>query len=69
LGVETVGDLVHLYPRRYIDYGNVQPIASSLFGRMTTIQGVVSSIEKRRTATGKELVDAVIDDGTGRIHA
>ncbi|HMM41611.1 MAG TPA: ATP-dependent DNA helicase RecG, partial [Thermomicrobiales bacterium] len=53
----------------YIDYGSVQPIASSLFGRLTTIQGVVATIEKRRTATGKELVDAVIDDGTGRIHA
>jgi len=69
LGVETVGDLIHLYPRRYVDYGNVQPIASSLFGRLTTIQGTVASIEKRRTTTGKELVDAVVEDGTGRIHA
>ena len=69
LGVETVGDLLHLYPRKYIDYGNVQPIASSLFGRLTTIQGTVASIETRRTTTGRELVDAVIADGTGRIHA
>jgi ATP-dependent DNA helicase RecG len=69
LGVETVGDLLRLYPRRYIDYGDVQPIASLLFGRMTTIHGVVESADVVRTRTGKEMVDVVVSDGTGRIHA
>ena len=69
IGVRTVGDLLKLYPRRYIDYSNVQKIGSLLFGHMTTIQGAVVANETTRTRTGKEMIDVVIDDGTGRIHA
>ena len=36
---------------------------------MTTIQGVVQSVETQRTATGKTLVDVIVADGTGQIHA
>lgn len=69
LGVRTVRDLLRLYPRRHIDYSNVQKIGSLLFGHISTIQGTVQSIESSRTRTGKQLVDVVVDDGTGRIHA
>ncbi|HUG16607.1 MAG TPA: ATP-dependent DNA helicase RecG [Thermomicrobiales bacterium] len=68
LGVRTVGDLTRLYPRRHDDYSNIQPIASVLFGRATTIQGIVQSIETHRTATGKQVVSAIIADETGRIN-
>ncbi|HEX5164629.1 MAG TPA: ATP-dependent DNA helicase RecG, partial [Thermomicrobiales bacterium] len=69
LGVRTVRDLLRLYPRRHIDYSNVQKIGSLLFGHISTIQGTVQSIESSRTRTGKQLFDVVVDDGTGRIHA
>ena len=69
IGVRTVRDLLRLYPRRHIDYSNVQKIGSLLFGHISTIQGTVQSIETTRTRTGKQLTDVVVDDGTGRIHA
>ena len=69
LGVRTVRDLLRLYPRRHIDYSNVQKIGSLLFGHISTIQGTVQSIESSRTRTGKQLFDVVVDDGTGKIHA
>ena len=40
-----------------------------LFGSMTTIQGVVQSVETQHTRTGKTLLDVVVADGTGQIHA
>jgi ATP-dependent DNA helicase RecG len=69
LGVQTVRDLLRLYPRHHVDYSAVQPIGSMLFGSMTTIQGVVQSVETQRTRTGKTFVDVVVADETGRIHA
>ncbi len=69
IGVRTVRDLLRLYPRRHIDYSNVQKIGSLLFGHISTIQGTVQSIETSRTRTGKQLTDVIVDDGTGRIHA
>ncbi|HEX5166011.1 MAG TPA: hypothetical protein VFV93_11490, partial [Thermomicrobiales bacterium] len=49
LGVRTVRDLLRLYPRRHIDYSNVQKIGSLLFGHISTNQGTVQSIESSRT--------------------
>jgi ATP-dependent DNA helicase RecG len=69
LGVHTVRDLLRLYPRRHIDYSNVQKISSLLFGHTTTIQGEVIAIEEQRTRTGKPLVDIIVHDGTGQVHA
>ncbi|MEX2315084.1 MAG: ATP-dependent DNA helicase RecG, partial [Thermomicrobiales bacterium] len=69
IGVRTVRDLLRLYPRRHIDYSNVQKIGSLLFGHISTIQGTVHSIETSRTRTGRQFADVVVDDGTGRIHA
>lgn len=69
LGVKTVRDLIYLLPRRHIDYGNVEKIASLLFGRMSTIQGVVQQATSNRTRGGRTLVDVVVADDTGAIHA
>ncbi len=69
LGVHTVRDLIYLFPRRHVDYGNLEKIGSLLFGQMSTIQGVVQSITVNRTRTGKAMVDVVVQDETGRIHA
>jgi len=69
IGVRTVRDLLRLYPRRHIDYSNVQKIGSVLFGHISTIQGTVLSVESSRTRTGKLLFDVIVDDGTGKIHA
>jgi ATP-dependent DNA helicase RecG len=69
LGIETIRDLVQTYPRRYADYSNVQQIASVLFGQVSTIRGEVVSVERVPTRTGRQFVDVIVADQTGRIHA
>lgn len=69
VGVRTVRDLIYLFPRRYVDYSNLEKIGSLLFGQMSTIQGVVQSVSSSRTRTGKEMIDVVVQDETGFIHA
>ncbi|MFW6075495.1 MAG: DEAD/DEAH box helicase, partial [Chloroflexota bacterium] len=69
LGVRTVRDLLELYPRRYLDYSRLDPISSLVFGAISTVRGTVESIDARPTRTGKKLVDVVVADDTGSIHA
>lgn len=69
LGVETISDLIYLFPRRYVDYSKLDPIVSLLFGQVSTVQGTVTSIEGRSTRTRKRLVDVVVSDESGSIHA
>ncbi|RIK47250.1 MAG: DNA helicase RecG [Chloroflexi bacterium] len=69
LGVRTIRDLLHLYPRRHIDYSNVEKIRDLWFGRVSTIQGTVETVEESRTRTGKTLVTVAVRDETGVIHA
>jgi ATP-dependent DNA helicase RecG len=69
VGVRTIRDLIYLFPRRYVDYSNLEKIGSLLFGQMSTIQGVVQSVSSSRTRTGKEMIDVVVQDETGWIHA
>ena len=69
LGVTTIRDLLYLFPRRHVDYSNLEKIGSVLFGTMSTIQGVVQSVTSSRTRTGKTMIDVVVGDETGAIHA
>jgi ATP-dependent DNA helicase RecG len=69
LGVTTVRDLIYLFPRRHVDYSNLEKIGSVLFGRMSTIQGQVQSVSTSRTRTGKTMTDVIVGDETGSIHA
>lgn len=69
LGVETIGDLLTLYPRRYDDYRSLKTINQLEYGEEVTIIGHVWAIGKRQTRSGKTLVSATITDGTGAIEA
>lgn len=69
LGVKTVRDLIYLLPRRHVDYGNVEKIGSLLFGRMSTVQGVVQQVNANPTRGGRTIIDVVVADETGAIHA
>ncbi len=69
IGATTVRDLLYLHPRRYIDYSQLDPIANLLFGQISTVQGTVSSIDRRPTRSGRELVEIAVSDETGTIRA
>jgi ATP-dependent DNA helicase RecG len=66
LGVTTVGDLLTLAPRRYVDYRNPIEIGSHLnYSDEVLVRGRVSNIREHRHRGGPTRVTMDIDDGTG----
>ncbi len=67
LGVETIHDLLHLYPRRYDDFSRLKTIDQLNYGETVTIVGTVWEASGRRTRTGRYLFRAILSDETGTI--
>ena len=69
LGIETWGDLLRHYPRRYEDYSKLVSIADVQLGAVT-IAGTIEKIAARRSFRRKLTVtEAIINDGTGTVKA
>jgi ATP-dependent DNA helicase RecG len=65
LGIETVGDLLHHYPRRYIDRSRVQPIRSLKVGQVATVIAHVTEVKNLFTKrTRKSMVIIKLFDTT-----
>ena len=63
-GLETVFDLLTLYPRRYIDRSRRVDLSDLVVGDEAAVFGEVKSSSPRRTRHGKSLVDVtVVNDG------
>ena len=70
LGIESVGDLLLHRPRRYLDHGDVVPIAEAIEGREVTVVGDVLEISARPARSRRlQIVEAVIGDETGMLTA
>jgi ATP-dependent DNA helicase RecG len=69
LGVDTVGDFLSLYPRRYDDYRQLKPINRLEYGEEVTIIAQVWETRKRDSQRGRSIVTAVLSDGTATIEA
>jgi len=65
LGIETVGQLLHHYPRRYIDRSLVLPIGQLKIDAFATVIATVRSVKKRQTRRRQAMVTVTIGDGTG----
>jgi ATP-dependent DNA helicase RecG len=68
LGVETVGDLLYFFPRRYDDFSQVVPIARLRPGKVT-VKGRVESVTGRHVRRGLHITEAVIADDTAKTRA
>jgi len=69
LRIETVRDLLHHYPRLYIDRSLVAPIRQLRVGQQATIIATVSSVKKRLTRQRRQsMVTVTLRDGTGSLH-
>jgi ATP-dependent DNA helicase RecG len=69
LGLNTLGDMLYNYPRRYEDYSKLKPIRDVFYGEVLTVIGEVASIASRQVRGRKmTIVDAVINDGTGGLR-
>src|SRR6266550_4175434 len=63
--VRRVGELLHHYPRRYIDRSRVATIRGLKIGEYATVIGHVKSVAKRRTRRGQSMVTITLTDSTG----
>ena len=64
-GIDAVGDLIHHYPRRYIDRSRVETIRSLKVGGYATVIARVKKVTKRLTRRRQSMVTVTITDGTG----
>ncbi len=69
LGANTIGDLLHVYPRKYDDYTTMKPISRLEYGEKVTLIGTIWEVRSRKTRNNQVVVQAVISDGTGKISA
>jgi ATP-dependent DNA helicase RecG len=65
MGIETVGDLLRHYPRRYIDRSAVERIGDLRIGQQATVIARVHKTTKRLTRRRQTMVTATISDGSG----
>jgi ATP-dependent DNA helicase RecG len=63
--IHTVGDLLHHYPRRYIDRSRVETIRGLKIGAYATVIATVRKVSKRQTRQRRSMVTVTITDGTG----
>jgi ATP-dependent DNA helicase RecG len=69
LGINTLGDMLYNFPRRYEDYSQLKPIRELFYGQQVTVIGTVTFTEARQTHGGKmHIFEAVINDGTGGLR-
>ncbi|MEX0796330.1 MAG: ATP-dependent DNA helicase RecG [Acidimicrobiia bacterium] len=68
-GVETVADLLHNIPRRYIDRSRKEMIADVIVGVEVTLVGEVRSVNTRRPKKKLAMIEATIADESATIKA
>ncbi|UWX96104.1 ATP-dependent DNA helicase RecG [Arthrobacter zhaoxinii] len=73
LGLKTVGDLLHHFPRRYLERGELTPIAEIPFDEDVTLIARVQSNNRRQMRARKgTIVEVVVTDDTdgslGQLH-
>ncbi len=70
LGLESVGDILYFYPRRYDDYSQLKQINRLRYGDEVTIIATVTQVNVRPLRNGKiKLVEAIVSDGSGALRA
>jgi ATP-dependent DNA helicase RecG len=68
LGLHTVGDLLHHYPRRYFTYGALTRLKDLEEGEHVTVLARVVSSEVRKSRNGKQLGKVVVTDGESTLE-
>jgi ATP-dependent DNA helicase RecG len=65
LRIDSVGKLLHHYPRRYIDRSQVAPIRELKIGQYATVIARVKRVTKRQTRRHQTMVTVTVYDGSG----
>jgi len=69
LGLNTLGDMLYYFPRRYDDYSQLKPIRDIFYGQQVTVIGEVTHVTSRPLRGGKmTIIEVVINDGTAGLR-
>jgi ATP-dependent DNA helicase RecG len=69
LGLETLGDMLYYFPRRYDDYSLLKPINRLEYGEQVTVIASVESVTTRPLRNGHtSITEAVVNDGSGHLR-
>ncbi len=69
LGLNTLGDLLYYFPRRYDDFSQLMPINRLVYGEDVTVIASIQNVSVRPTRGGQtQLVEVVVSDGTGSLR-
>ena len=69
LGVSTVGQLLQLYPRDYVDYSRPWPVASAPWEGSCVVRAEVYSKQpERRVSGGRKLTKVLAGDETAMLE-
>jgi ATP-dependent DNA helicase RecG len=70
LGIESIGDLLTYFPRRYEDRSRMKPICALTDGEIATVRGVVEQITEQKLKRGRlRLLKVAVSDGADRLYA
>ncbi len=68
LDIQTIGELLQTYPRRYDDYSTIVPIHAAEVGMVVTVKGMVAQCRKLPTFRKRmQLIRCVLKDETGSL--
>lgn len=68
MGIESIEDMLHHYPRRYEDYSQLKTIDQLEYGERVSVLGTVWEAGSRQTHTRKHLFRAIVSDTTGTLE-
>jgi ATP-dependent DNA helicase RecG len=69
LGLETLGDMLYYYPRRYDDYSILKQINRLWYGEKVTVIGTIQSLNTRKVRNGRSTItEAIVSDGSGALR-
>ncbi len=68
LGINTVGDLLYHYPRRYDDYSTLKTISQLVAGEEVTLLLTIGEARTRQVRGGLTITNVLLTDPTGAIQ-
>ncbi|MBQ8412491.1 MAG: ATP-dependent DNA helicase RecG [Lachnospiraceae bacterium] len=67
LGIHTVDDLIHTYPRNYLTYGALVDIKDAVIGERCAVCAIISSYVDVRQVRSLKLTNMTVKDSTGSL--
>ncbi len=69
LGINTVGDLLFTFPRRYDDYTRMRTLNRLVPGETVTVVAAIRSVARKQGRAGRPYLLVTLEDGTGTLRA